>query len=102
MIDPAGWRLAGLRPGSEWIPRKAFGGIEVDRRLAPSAPVDAVGGMGAGDRRLYVVPSRQLVVVRHGGPAGEMAAAGGAFDETFWRHLSPAMPDTQEVGQARS
>lgn len=48
--------------------------------------------MGAGDQRLYVVPSRGLVVVRHGRPAKELAAAGGGFDESFWQLLNAALP----------
>lgn len=84
--------VPGLRPGDAPDPRKAFGGIELARPLAPSAPRGTRGGMGAGDQRLYLVPERGLVVVRHGRPAGQMAAAGGGFDEQFWKRLAPALP----------
>ena len=36
-------------------------------QLAPGAPSDAAMAMGASDSRLYVIPSRELVIVRLGG-----------------------------------
>lgn len=48
-------------------------------RLAPDAPPDAAIAMGAADSRLYVVPSRELVMVRLGGWAQSPR-------ERPWRH----------------
>lgn len=62
--------------------------------LVPSAPADLVAALGKGDKKIYVIPSLELVVVRHG---GEADAAGGnplalsAFDEQFWRRLKVAL-----------
>jgi hypothetical protein len=42
-----------------------------------------VAALGAFDRRLYVVPSRKLMVVRTGA-----AATDKAFDEQFWTRLA--------------
>jgi len=51
---------------SEVLDRWLAGG-----KLAPSAPDDMFVAFGAGQRKLYVVPSQDLVVVRIGGPTAE-------------------------------
>lgn len=62
--------------------------------LIPSAPADLVAALGAGDKKIYVIPSRDLVVVRHGQEADE---AGGnplaisSFDEQWWQRLKLAL-----------
>lgn len=50
--------------------------------LIASAPADTIAALGAFDRRLYVVPSRKLVVVRTGAAAGDKD-----FDNQFWLRL---------------
>ncbi len=57
--------------------------------LLPAAPHDLVAGLGAGGQKLYVVPSRGLVVVRLGDTPG-----GGrtGFDGDLWTALSAALP----------
>jgi CubicO group peptidase (beta-lactamase class C family) len=59
--------------------------------LIPSAPADLVGAFGFLDRRLYVVPSLNLVVVRTGA-----AVSDSAFDEHLWQMLM------RVLGQDRS
>lgn len=61
-------------------------GRRAEGRLIPSAPADLVVALGALDRKLYVSPSRRLVVVRLGASAPDKA-----FDETLWRKLSAAL-----------
>jgi CubicO group peptidase (beta-lactamase class C family) len=66
----------------------------VQAPLMPSAPRDLVAALGKGDKKIYVIPSLQVVVVRHG---EEADAAGGnplaisAFDEQWWQRLKVAM-----------
>ena len=55
--------------------------------LIPSAPKDLVAAQGAQDRKLYVVPSRQLIVVRTG-----QAAPNRDFNEQLWSRLMRAAP----------
>jgi CubicO group peptidase (beta-lactamase class C family) len=50
--------------------------------LIPAAPVDTIAAFGAFDRRLYVVPSRKLIVVRTGAAAGDKD-----FDQQVWTRL---------------
>lgn len=52
--------------------------------LIPSAPDDLVAALGFLDRRLYIVPSRNLIVVRTGAAADD-----ADFDENLWRRLMP-------------
>ena len=47
---------------------------------------------GAGDKRIYIVPSRDLVIARHGGPAGTDAGeALTTFDRGFWPLMARAI-----------
>lgn len=52
-----------------------------------AAPADMIAAMGAQDRKLFIVPSSKLIVVRTG-----QAAPDRDFNETLWRLLSKAMP----------
>jgi len=54
--------------------------------LIPAAPADLVAALGALDRKLYVVPSKKLVVVRMG-----PAAPDKDFDQQLWLRLAPAL-----------
>ena len=62
-----------------------LGAGAVPGRLIPTAPTDLVAALGAMDRKLYVVPSRRLVVVRLG-----PAAPDPRFDQNLWSLLGPA------------
>jgi len=60
--------------------------------IIPSAPSDLVAALGKGDKKIYVVPSLGVVVIRHGDEAditGNPFAV-SAFDEQLWQRLKPA------------
>jgi CubicO group peptidase (beta-lactamase class C family) len=57
-----------------------------DGPLIPAAPADLVAALGALDRKLYIVPSRKLLVVRLG-----QAAPDKDFDQQLWLRLSKAL-----------
>lgn len=59
----------------------------VEGPLIPAAPADLVAALGAMDRKLYVVPSRKLIVVRMG-----QAAPDKDFDQQLWLRLMKALP----------
>ncbi len=59
--------------------------------LVPAAPADMVSAMGKGDKKIYVIPSKDLVVVRHGDDAGQQAAGPSSFDNDFWTRLMLAI-----------
>jgi CubicO group peptidase (beta-lactamase class C family) len=71
-------RLPGPAPASEPGP------------LLQSAPRDLVAALGAGDQKIYVVPSLDLVVVRQGGRAALRGQL--EFDDAWWKALRAAAP----------
>lgn len=81
--NPAYGRLWWLN-GSAYTARPA--GVRQDGPLIPAAPADLVAALGALDRKLYVVPSRKLIVVRMG-----QAAPDKDFDQQLWLRLSKAL-----------
>lgn len=67
--------------------------------LIPSAPADLVSAQGLGDKKIYVVPSMHLVVVRHGGAAEETPEeALSGFDDALWQLLMAAAPIPEDDG----
>lgn len=61
-------------------------GERVKGPLIPTAPPDLVAALGAVDRKLYVVPSLDLVVTRLGNSTGP------TFQNEFWKLLGEAAP----------
>ncbi len=58
--------------------------------LIPNAPADMYAAMGAMDQRLYVIPSRKMVIVRMGeaaDPANPDFAVSG-FDNALWEKIN--------------
>jgi CubicO group peptidase (beta-lactamase class C family) len=57
--------------------------------LVPNAPADMFAAMGAADQRIYVVPSKNMVVIRMGeasDPANPSFAVSG-FDNNLWQKI---------------
>lgn len=81
--NPAYGRLWWLNGSTEVI-RPA--GRSTPGPLIPAAPADLVAALGALDRKLYVVPSRKLIVVRMGA-----AVPDKDFDQQLWLRLSKAL-----------
>jgi len=58
--------------------------------LVPNAPSDMYAAMGAEDQRIYVIPSKNMVVIRMGDasdPANPSFAISG-FDNDFWQKIN--------------
>lgn len=58
--------------------------------LVPNAPSDMYAAMGAKDQRIYVIPSRNMVVIRMGessNPKGRSFALSG-FDNALWEKIN--------------
>jgi CubicO group peptidase (beta-lactamase class C family) len=66
-------------------------------RLVPAAPADLYAARGAGDHRLYVVPSLGLVITRFGTGAEVDGKAAGPqyFDQQFWSRLAQVFPSAR-------
>jgi hypothetical protein len=55
--------------------------------LSPSAPADLFAGLGKDDKKIYVVPSRDLVVIRLGDEGISSAWAISGYDEEIWQRI---------------
>lgn len=55
--------------------------------LTPNAPPDMYAALGKNDQKIYVVPSRQLVIIRMGDSAGNVQLASSSFDNELWGRL---------------
>jgi CubicO group peptidase (beta-lactamase class C family) len=61
--------------------------------LVPTAPDDLVAALGAGDQKIYVSRSLDLVVTRTGSRAGQQErGALSDFDAELWRRIMAAAP----------
>lgn len=81
--NPAYGRLWWLNGGAFTIKPPAE---RLDGPLIPAAPADLVAALGALDRKLYIVPSRKLIVVRMGEEAPDKH-----FDQNLWAALMSAL-----------
>ena len=84
--NPAYGRLWWLNGGDHTF----IAGAGAPRRegsLIHAAPADLVAALGAHDRKLFVVPSRQLIVVRTG-----QATPARDFNQQLWLRLSKGLP----------
>lgn len=71
--------------GAVGIP--GVGAATPEGELIPAAPDDLVAAQGAQDRKLFVVPSLKLIVVRTG-----QAAPDRDFNQQLWLRLMKAVP----------
>jgi len=58
--------------------------------LVPNAPADMYAAMGAEDQRIYVIPSKKMVVIRMGDasdPQNPNFAVSG-FDNELWGKIN--------------
>ena len=53
----------------------------------PNAPADLYAALGKNDQKIYVLPSRNLVVIRMGNAAGGFTLAVSDFDNELWGKL---------------
>lgn len=60
--------------------------------IIPGAPNDMYAALGKNDQKLYVVPSKKLVVIRMGESAGAIHFALSDFDDEIWSRLNSIMP----------
>lgn len=82
-----------------WLNGKSFyllpgtSGVPSTTTLMPNAPADLVAALGYGDKKIYVVKSKDLVVIRHGQPSNyPVSYALSNFDNLIWTKLMAAIP----------
>lgn len=59
--------------------------------LVSNAPADMIAALGKDDKKIYVVPSLDVVVVRLGDNAGTSTLGPSSFDNELWGKLKLAM-----------
>ena len=62
--------------------------LQFNGTLIPSAPADMYCALGKNDQKIYVVPSKKLVIIRMGEVADGVNFALSDFDETLWEKIS--------------
>lgn len=56
--------------------------------IIPTAPNDMFMALGKNDQKIYVVPSKKMVIIRMGDAADDVNLALSDFDETLWQKIS--------------
>ncbi|KGO92932.1 serine hydrolase domain-containing protein [Flavobacterium subsaxonicum] len=62
--------------------------IQFAGSLIPTAPADIFMALGKNDQKIYVIPSKNMVVIRMGEAADEENWALSGFDEDLWEKIS--------------
>ena len=61
---------------------------EFQGSIIPSAPDDMFMALGKNDQKIYVIPGKNMVVVRMGDAADNVNAALSDFDEVLWQKIN--------------
>ncbi|PQV46576.1 CubicO group peptidase (beta-lactamase class C family) [Jejuia pallidilutea] len=62
--------------------------LEFNGNLIPNAPNDMYAALGKNDQKIYVVPSKKLVIVRMGDSASDVNFARSDFDNELWGKIN--------------
>lgn len=62
--------------------------VEFPGSIIPSGPNDMFMALGKNDQKIYVIPSKKMVVIRMGDAADGENLALSDFDETLWEKIS--------------
>ncbi|AWI27233.1 serine hydrolase domain-containing protein [Flavobacterium pallidum] len=77
------WWLNGKQ--SYHLPQSQF---EFPGSIIPSGPDDMFMALGKNDQKIYVIPSKKMVVIRMGEAADNVNLALSDFDEVLWEKIS--------------
>jgi CubicO group peptidase (beta-lactamase class C family) len=67
------------------LPQTQF---QFNGKIIPTAPDDLYCALGKDDQKIYVVPSRKIVIIRMGNAADDVNMALSDFDEVLWQKIS--------------
>lgn len=62
--------------------------IEFNGKLIPNAPDDMFCALGKNDQKIYIIPSRELVIIRMGEAADSSNFALSSFDNDLWEKIN--------------
>ena len=77
------WWLNGK--SSYHLPQSQF---QFSGSIIPSAPSDMYAALGKNDQKIYVVPSKKMVVIRMGDAADAVNMALSDFDDFLWQKIN--------------
>jgi CubicO group peptidase (beta-lactamase class C family) len=77
------WWLNGK--SSYHLPQTQF---QFSGKLIPNAPDDMYCALGKNDQKIYVVPSKKLVIIRMGDAADNVNLALSDFDDVLWQKIN--------------
>lgn len=80
------WWLNGKE--SYHLPQTQF---EFSGKLIPNAPDDMFAALGKNDQKIYVVPSKKLVIIRMGDSAEDSNFALSSFDNNLWEKINKVL-----------
>lgn len=62
--------------------------LQINGSIIPSAPNDMFMALGKNDQKIYVVPSRKMVIIRMGDAADNVNLALSDFDAVLWQKIN--------------
>lgn len=62
--------------------------LQFSGSIIPSGPTDMFMALGKNDQKIYVIPSKKMVVIRMGDAADNVNLALSDFDEVLWEKIS--------------
>jgi len=62
--------------------------LEFQGELIPNAPADMYAALGKNDQKIYVSPSKKLVIIRMGESANDTSFAVSNFDNELWAKIN--------------
>jgi CubicO group peptidase (beta-lactamase class C family) len=65
----------------------------------PNAPNDMYCALGKNDQKIYIVPSKNIVVVRQGNTAGPFSLAVSDFDDALWDYINKLDCATSSISE---
>ena len=77
------WWLNGK--SSYRLPQTQF---QFNGKIIPTAPDEMYCALGKNDQKIYIVPSRKLVIIRMGNAADDVNMVLSDFDEILWEKIS--------------
>lgn len=63
----------------------------IETNIIPNAPKDTVAALGMGDKKLYIVPSLNLTIARHGSAAYGEHFAFTIYDHELWYYINKCL-----------
>jgi CubicO group peptidase (beta-lactamase class C family) len=61
--------------------------LQLSGSIIPSGPNDMFMALGKNDQKIYVIPSKKMVVIRMGDAADNVSMALSDFDEVLWQKI---------------